>query len=110
MSTRCILDRDRLRLTADTPEEEQEILALFFSLAAEKLAALEAAHQSADAKAWKEAAHYLKGSAANLGMHAFAEACRNAESSAGADATTNARHLETIRYELTCVKEHAATL
>jgi HPt (histidine-containing phosphotransfer) domain-containing protein len=81
-----IVDMERFRLTAETREEEQEVLPLFFILIEQKIAVLEQALTGNDKAQWKSALHYLKGAAANLGTHALAESCRKAEQSGISDA------------------------
>ena len=68
-----------LGMTAETEQEEQEVLALFFATSEEKITQLEHARRDGERTQWKAAAHYLKGAAANLGLSALAEQCQKAE-------------------------------
>src|SRR5690349_14538941 len=82
---RCApLDIARLQLVAQTPEDKAVILELFFRMAEEFLATMRQAQRNNAFKPWKDAAHSLKGSAANLGMAALEEWCRKAEKAADA--------------------------
>ncbi len=74
-----LVDLSRIKVAADSHEEEEELLKLFFDGAVAKITAMKKAVKENNLKSWKEAAHYLKGSAANLGMKAVSDACRTAE-------------------------------
>ena len=73
------LDINRLRLIAETPEEEKTILKLFLEVAEQKLMAMQNSRRSHEIEDWKKAAHYLKGSASNLGMTRLSEIASKAE-------------------------------
>jgi signal transduction histidine kinase/CheY-like chemotaxis protein/HPt (histidine-containing phosphotransfer) domain-containing protein len=94
----------QFRLSAETPEEEKEILSLFFKQAYDKLSILEVSRRESEHEDWKSAAHYLKGSAANLGMHQLAEQCRNAEMSSHLSYQDASKHLEAIKAEIEKLK------
>ena len=78
-STQSPVNLTRFHLTAATPEETTSVLALFFELVEEKLALMENLRRSTEQPQWRQAAHYIKGSAANLGMEGLATLCKNAE-------------------------------
>jgi signal transduction histidine kinase/CheY-like chemotaxis protein len=70
------IDFGQLKIVAETVAEQREVLDLFFRLADQKIKVMTMSRRSHEGKSWKEAAHYLKGSAANLGMNLLAEKCR----------------------------------
>ena len=65
----------RLDMVADTEQEKATILSIFFTLAGGIISAMEEAKRSEDFLRWKDAAHSLKGSAANLGMGDLEKLC-----------------------------------
>lgn len=77
------VNMDQLRLFTDgDPDEEREILELFFEQAKLCTDALAASIDSDDSESWKQFSHRLKGSAANLGAEGLAAICRTAEEGA----------------------------
>ncbi|MBK6897464.1 MAG: response regulator [Alphaproteobacteria bacterium] len=74
-----IFDWDRLRIFAETPEEEEELIGIFVNYAQESLDILKASVAEQEYEQWKKAAHKLKGSAANLGAQKLSELCFEAE-------------------------------
>lgn len=77
-----LIDRDRLNALRDDIGEEDfaDVALLFISEIGEKLAELTAHPAAATADDF----HFLRGSAVNLGLAAFAEACTRAESACNA--------------------------
>ena len=73
------INLEQMRLLADTPEEMRYVLHVFFTLAEEKLELLKQSRRKGEEAKWKATAHYLKGSAASMGMTQLAEQCRQAE-------------------------------
>lgn len=69
----------RLQLVAETEAEMAALLALFFKLAKKLVATMENSLDTSNFTQWREAAHSLKGSSANLGMSALEEICRESE-------------------------------
>jgi CheY-like chemotaxis protein len=102
---KSLLVMERFRLTAETPEEEKAVLAIFFRQAHEKITEKASSRRNNEQPQWKKAAHYLKGSAANLGMEALAEHCRVAEQSPRVSYAEASAMLEAIRHELNRVRE-----
>lgn len=75
------VDIEHLNMFTDgDPEEEKELLDLFFEQAVLSLSELESHVEEARGEEWKKAAHRLKGSAANLGAGPLSEICAKAES------------------------------
>lgn len=103
-----VLTLDRFQLTAETPEEEQEVLALFFPLMEEKMTALRQWNPDFPDDEWRRTAHYVKGAAANLGMEALAEAARTAELCAVPTRKEALRLFEAIEAELHRVRDFFA--
>ena len=100
-----IVVMERFRLTAENAEEEKSVLAIFFAHAEEKLNEMAASRRNNEQPQWKKAAHYLKGSAANLGMEILAEHCRVAEQSPRVSYAEASAMLDAIRDELNRVRE-----
>jgi HPt (histidine-containing phosphotransfer) domain-containing protein len=71
-------DRMRLRLVAETAEEERQLLELFLQTARDKLALMEQAIDNDDLGQWKTASHSMKGMAGNLGMGPIVALCTHA--------------------------------
>lgn len=100
------IDRKRLQSIADTPEEEREILDLFFSHAETKTTGLLSLWRIEQKKEWQSATHYLKGSAANLGMTRLVEICQKAEQG-GALSRENAEAIvQQIRQALQDIRDY----
>ncbi len=100
------IDLQRLRISAETLEEEKEVLSLFFRLADEKLLLMERSRRTEEAPAWRAAAHYLKGAAANLGMRRLAAKCREAETGAPFSYEEAGLRIQAIRAEMDVVREY----
>ncbi len=80
-SDRAPVDMDHLRMFTDgNKDEERELFALFFSQMDKGLDDLEASFIGQDSEAWRNVAHKLKGSAANLGANDLSSVCELAES------------------------------
>lgn len=73
-----VIDLERLELVAKTVSEEN-LLELFFDIAAEKIMFMQQCILKHDNAGWKQSAHYLKGSALNLGMAQISQICKEAE-------------------------------
>ncbi len=65
--------------TDGDPLMERELLDLFFEQAELSLSSLEESIANNNDEAWEQAAHRIKGSAANLGAIPLSEVCQNAE-------------------------------
>ncbi|MGH1456841.1 MAG: response regulator [Alphaproteobacteria bacterium] len=80
ISNVTILDMDHLNMFTDgDPDEERQLLDLFFDQVELSLMALNEGCVNDDPEEWKKAAHKFKGSAANLGATALCGSCENAE-------------------------------
>ena len=95
------IDMDHFSLFSDgDPDEEKELLDLFFEQAELGIKELEEHHVSGDHEAWKKSAHRMKGAAANLGAHPLSEACKEAESRFEDDAGEKEAMLGSIKASL----------
>ena len=100
-----IMDWERLRMFTDgDPEEEQALIEMFITYAEESLEILRNCSDGADEE-WHNAAHKLKGSAANLGAQALSDICFEAEEGSDQNKETKEQILTDIltSYEQVCV-------
>ncbi len=102
------LSMERLDLVADSPQSKAMLINLFFRTSDSLVSTLEKSRRSSEAVHWKEAAHSLKGSAANLGMHNLEDLCRQAEHAMNADYNMLTSLLEQIKHELERIKAFIA--
>ena len=104
------IDMSRVELIAETFEEQAEILQLFFRLSNELTQSMTYARRDEEFLQWKNAAHSLKGSAANLGMANLEGACLQAEQAN--DWTYNQRSelLSHIRAELQRIQTYIRSI
>ena len=77
-----VLDWERLKMFAETEEEEKELIGIFINYAEDSLQTMKVHLDDGDEDSWKKAAHKLKGSAANLGAQRLSELCYEAEKAA----------------------------
>ena len=73
------IDRSMLMQIADTPSELRQIMDLLFNLGAEKITEMRMHRRLEEQHIWASAAHFLRGSAASLGMGALSARCKEAE-------------------------------
>ncbi len=74
------IDMDHLAMFTDgNPDEQRQLLDLFFNQADLSLDDLQKSCAGDDQEEWRKAAHKLKGSAANLGAHPLCAVCAEAE-------------------------------
>ncbi|MDE3060790.1 MAG: response regulator, partial [Pseudomonadota bacterium] len=102
------MDVERLRMVADSDQDQAALLALFFRMAEEFTASLEHARRRNESQRWRDAAHGLRGPAANLGMKVLENLCRTAEQ---ADLSYNQRSdlLKQIRQQIDRIREYAVS-
>lgn len=90
-------DLERLEMFTDgDPEEERELLHMFFEQAEISLSSLLQSKSINNDDGWKAAAHKLKGSAANVGANNLASICEHAEKNATQDECAKETMLENI--------------
>lgn len=65
--------------TDNDPQEEKELLSIFFTEAERSITELTKSHDQMQNSAWKAAAHKMSGAAANLGARHLMTACKEAE-------------------------------
>lgn len=91
------IDLDHFHLFTDgDPEEERAMIELFFEQADIGVHSLQCSIDTNDSEAWKQAAHRLKGAAANFGAAPLASQCKIAEDNADSDAVSKRKILESI--------------
>jgi hypothetical protein len=73
------IDFHRLDTIAETKLEKKVILELFYNTFEEVLAEMKSASCNDKPLSWKEAAHTLRGAAANMGMTPLEELCLESE-------------------------------
>lgn len=73
------IDKGLLMQIADTPAELRQIMDLLFTLGAEKITEMRMHRRLEEQAIWSSAAHFIKGSAASLGMGALSARCKEAE-------------------------------
>ncbi len=92
------IDMEHLQMFTDgDPDEEHDILQLFFEQVDISVMDLQDSCSHDDTEQWKMAAHKLKGSAANLGAEPLREACDIAETKYDAEIETRQAMLLDIR-------------
>jgi two-component system sensor histidine kinase/response regulator len=90
--------------TDGDPDEEKELLDLFFEQAEISLSELETSCENANNEEWEKAAHRLKGASANLGANPLAKACEDAETHHDKDQSTKETILSSIKKQLSDVR------
>ncbi len=100
------VDMERIAMVAETDDAKSRIFSVFFDVAEELIFSMENAMRSDAYKQWKDAAHSLKGAAANLGMDVLMERCRLAEKSDGSGLAKRRWLLENIREEVRHIKQY----
>lgn len=100
------VDMDHFLLFTDgDPEEEKELLELFFDQAELSINELTESCDDENSDAWMKAAHRIKGSAANLGAGKMAEICENAETNYEVGVGEKQEMLNHINAELKKIQE-----
>ncbi len=75
------IDMDHLNMFTDgDPDEEKQLLDLFFEQSDISIKEMEHSLTQNDNKGWQKAAHRLKGSSASLGANPLSKSCEEAES------------------------------
>lgn len=92
------------------PDDEAMLFDVFFETSLEDLQKLEQSLESNDIEAWTNAAHKLKGSAANIRAKPMAEACLQAEKNAGASVEEKQAYLDQIRHLREQLQTHLSSL
>ena len=102
---RVPVDLSHLRSLFDNdPATEQKLFNVFLRQASELLHMLEVSCGENQMNEWRQAAHKLKGSSANLGAHALSDLCNKAEHSYAAPKSEKQKSIDDIQKELASVK------
>lgn len=104
------IDRNHLLQISDTAADLRHILDLFFTLGEEKISEMRMHRRTEEQKKWASAAHYLKGSAASLGMKQLSAACQEAEQKKSMGYEEKIKLVETIEAEYHRARAHATYL
>ncbi|MDR3425421.1 MAG: Hpt domain-containing protein [Alphaproteobacteria bacterium] len=102
------MDFNRLQLVAETLSEKAYVLNIFFKSSWESIAAMDSALRSEEFQKWENAAHKLKGAAANFGMIALEHICRQSEKAVDADYSQRSALLQQLKSELAHIKTYIA--
>ena len=100
------LDINRLRLIAETTEDQRAVMKLFLEAAEQKIMVMQNSRRAHETEDWKKAAHYLKGSAANLGMNRLSEAANKAEQSHSHTYIEATHMVSSMRSELETIRSY----
>ncbi len=93
------VDSSMLRELCDSPAEMRHIVELFFTLGGQKIEEMRLNRREGEEAAWASAAHYLKGSAASMGLRALSQCCLEAERHKSATYDEKAALLDTLTEE-----------
>jgi two-component system sensor histidine kinase/response regulator len=104
------IDRTALALIADGKNELSYVLDLFFILGEQKIAEMRSYCRTAEEDSYVATAHYLKGSAATIGMAALATCCRDAEHARSTTYDEKKRLAEAIMVEFTRARTYAGVI
>lgn len=105
ISCEALVDMNHLNMFTDgDPDEERQILDLFFTQVDLSLQQLEESCISDEHAEWKKAAHKLKGSAANLGANPLRNICEFAEKNYEQDKILKFKTLNDIKNKVTETK------
>lgn len=99
------MDRARLQLVVETDEEKAALIGLFFRIAHDCTHIMQNSLELENTK-WSRAAHSLKGSASNLGMHNLEVLCQKAEKSEKTDAAWRQEMLACIHAEIQRIRDY----
>ncbi|PCI00368.1 MAG: hypothetical protein COB76_03700 [Alphaproteobacteria bacterium] len=102
------IDLDALRdLFGNDPDCEKKLFDIFFSTSDESLEHLESALKNKCVNQWRNAAHKISGSAANMRAKKLAEICAAAEKNFDhGDTTIKRQNLNAIQKEINAIKTY----
>ena len=98
------LDTDRLAMVAENEEEKAMIMGLFFRIQKDAMNIMQESRRNAEINHWKNAAHRLKGSAANLGMRKLSYLLEKAETGMADSYDARTELLREIEHEVQRIK------
>jgi HPt (histidine-containing phosphotransfer) domain-containing protein len=102
------MDSSRLHMVAETDAEKIALLEIFFTLTREIVATMEDSRRSEEFTQWKNAAHKLKGAAANMGMTLLESICRESEKAANSTYSQRSALLRQMKDEIAHIKAYIA--
>ena len=97
---------ERLKMVAETKQEKQAIFELFFAIEKETLEKMKLSRRDKEFNDWKNAAHCLKGSAANLGMTSLLNKLEQAENAKNASYDDRTVLLNEITREVEYINQY----
>ncbi len=104
------VDMQRIAMVADNDHDKIKVFSIFFHVADELLVSMENAMRADAYRQWKDAAHSLKGAAANLGMERLVQKCQRAGQSDRSGLAKRRWMLEDIRQEVQLVRHYVLLL
>ena len=104
------IDKSMLMQIADTPVELRQIMDLLFNLGAEKITEMRMHRRLEEQHIWSSAAHFLRGSAASLGMGALSARCKEAEQKKSVGYEEKIKLVEAIQAEYDRTRAYATHL
>ncbi len=104
------IDRSVAKGLSSDVSELRYILDLFFTHGEAKIEEMRLHRRSGEGDAWASAAHYLKGAARSVGMHALADACQRAEQQKSAFYEEKANLLDALVAEFNRARDDASDL
>lgn len=107
VANECPIDMEQLNMFTDGDQDvEKELLDLFFGQADLSVSDLESSLDQDDLEHWRQAAHKLKGSAANLGANPLYAVCANAEENYDIDLETRKSMFADINQKVSELKAY----
>ncbi|MFA5040215.1 MAG: Hpt domain-containing protein [Bdellovibrionales bacterium] len=103
-----LFDFRRLHMIAETEQEKISFLEVFFDMAETILTEMESALRNNASLQWTEAAHKLRGAAANIGMSTLERICLESEKEGGQKPDSRIIYLKQTKDELIQIKNYIA--
>jgi CheY-like chemotaxis protein len=104
------IDHATLAALCDGPSEMRYMLDMFFTLGEQKIEEMRLHRRTGEGNEWASAAHYLKGSAASMGMKALTRACTTAEQNKSGDYDEKANLLDALVAEFNRTRDYATVM
>jgi HPt (histidine-containing phosphotransfer) domain-containing protein len=102
------IDFRRLKMITDTETEIASILEIFFKTTEEIVADMKDASLSGAFTQWKDAAHKLRGAAANIGMAPLEKLCLESEKIGWLDESDRTSMMQQIATEIAHIQAYIA--
>jgi signal transduction histidine kinase/CheY-like chemotaxis protein len=110
LDTGVPIDKNILLQVSQTPAELRHITDLLFTLGAEKITEMRMHRREEEQKQWANAAHYLRGAAAMLGMSALSARCAEAEQKRSVGYEEKVKLVDAIQVEFDRAQAYATHL